>query len=78
VCLIRIDDFADLNDTLGHRNGDLLLDTIGLRLREVVTGLAQGASPSADQPGAAHRYLLAHLAESNSSSPSPTPPTRTR
>ncbi|MFI6079218.1 putative bifunctional diguanylate cyclase/phosphodiesterase [Actinoplanes sp. NPDC051343] len=61
VCLIRIDDFADLNDTLGHRDGDLLLDIIGLRLREVVTSLAQGAPPTATQPGAAHRHLLAHL-----------------
>ena len=47
VCLLRIDDFDHLNDALGHRAGDDLLHTIGLRLREVVAG----AGPA----------LLAHL-----------------
>ncbi|WP_157437369.1 putative bifunctional diguanylate cyclase/phosphodiesterase [Actinoplanes subtropicus] len=51
VCLLRVDDFADLNDALGHATGDDLLRTIGVRLREVV----------ADLRGASDRYLLAHL-----------------
>lgn len=61
VCLLRIDDFEKLNDALGHAGGDDLLHLIGRRLREVVADLAQGAPPAGDQPGAAGRYLLAHL-----------------
>jgi EAL domain-containing protein (putative c-di-GMP-specific phosphodiesterase class I)/GGDEF domain-containing protein len=61
VCLLRIDDFGNLNDAVGHTAGDDLLRTIGLRLRDVVADLAPGAPPAGDQPGAAGRYLLAHL-----------------
>jgi diguanylate cyclase (GGDEF)-like protein len=61
VCLLRINDFGNLNDALGHPAGDDLLHTIGLQLREVVAELARGASPAGDYPDAARRYLLAHL-----------------
>ncbi|MFG1607557.1 putative bifunctional diguanylate cyclase/phosphodiesterase [Actinoplanes sp. NPDC049265] len=50
VCLLRIDDFDNLNDALGHRAGDDLLRTIAGRLRDVVPDPAQDG-----------RYLLAHL-----------------
>jgi diguanylate cyclase len=61
LCLLRIDDFSGLNDALGHDTGDKLLDTIGLRLRELVTTLAQGTPATDEHPGAAYRYHLAHL-----------------
>jgi GGDEF domain-containing protein len=57
ICLLRIDDFDNLNDALGHTVGADLLHTIGLRLREVVADLAQGAPPAGEQPGGAGRYL---------------------
>lgn len=59
--MVRIDGFAPLNNTLGHRNGDDLLHAVGLRLREMIDGLAQGAPGSEDHPGAGWRYHLAHL-----------------
>jgi diguanylate cyclase (GGDEF)-like protein len=50
VCLLRIDDFDNLYDALGHQVGDDLLRTIGRRLGDIVTELAETG-----------RHLLAHL-----------------
>jgi diguanylate cyclase (GGDEF)-like protein len=61
LCLLRIDDFDDLNDALGHRLGDEVLEAIGWRLGDLVrawTGEDRG--PHGLWTGS-DRCLLAHL-----------------
>lgn len=56
VCLLRIDDFGDLNDALGHGCGDDVLAAVGRSLRELVRDWAD--APLAHD---ADRCFLAHL-----------------
>jgi diguanylate cyclase (GGDEF)-like protein len=58
VCLLRADDFTDLNDALGHERGDELLTVIGTQLRRVVAALPGATSTPW---GMSARYFLAHL-----------------
>ncbi|AEV81882.1 putative signaling protein [Actinoplanes sp. SE50] len=61
VCLLRVDDFADLSDALGHAHGDDLLAAISWRLRDLVRSWSATARDQAARPEADDRYLLAHL-----------------
>ena len=52
VLLIDLDRFKEVNDTLGHHNGDLLLAEAAVRMREVVGGRVLLARLGGDEFGA--------------------------
>jgi diguanylate cyclase (GGDEF)-like protein len=67
VLLMDLDRFKEVNDTLGHRYGDLLLVQVAQRFKEVIGGLGQIARLGGDEfavisPGADRRdaTALAH------------------
>ncbi|HEY3775880.1 MAG TPA: EAL domain-containing protein [Solirubrobacteraceae bacterium] len=49
VLLLDLDRFKDVNDTLGHRVGDLLLSHVAVRFREVVGNLGEIARLGGDE-----------------------------
>ncbi len=49
IVLINISDFRDINDTLGHRNGDRVLVHIAERLQQILFKLDTVARPGADE-----------------------------
>src|SRR3954468_21893188 len=49
VMLMDLDRFKDVNDTLGHHNGDLLLQRIGARLDSVLRNTATAARLGGDE-----------------------------
>ena len=53
LCLVDLDDFKQINDTLGHETGDRLLRSVGERLRESV-----GASGTVARSGGDEYVLL--------------------
>ncbi|GAA4935870.1 putative bifunctional diguanylate cyclase/phosphodiesterase [Actinoplanes utahensis] len=62
MVLLRVDDFTDLNDALGHAHGDDMLAAIGARLRELVREWTVPVPPRRAELGeGGGRHLLAHL-----------------
>ena len=49
LLLMNLNHFADINNTLGHKNGDLLLQKIGQRLKRALPDPALVAAPSGDR-----------------------------
>ena len=49
VLLIDLDRFKEVNDTLGHHHGDLLLKQVGPRLKEVLPDTAMAARLGGDE-----------------------------
>jgi len=58
LVLMNVDDFRDVNDSLGHLNGDRLLQEVASRLRSAVDGHGQVASLGGDE----FAILLSRLA----------------
>ncbi len=48
LLLMNLSHFADINNTLGHKNGDLLLQKIGQRLKRALPESALVAAPDGD------------------------------
>ena len=68
VLIMDLDRFKEINDTLGHRNGDLILQAIGPRLRAVLRDVDSIARFGGDEfaillPGAASAEASARVAE---------------
>jgi diguanylate cyclase (GGDEF)-like protein len=68
VLIMDLDRFKEINDTLGHRNGDLILQAIGPRLRAVLRDVDSIARFGGDEfaillPGAASAEAAARVAE---------------
>jgi diguanylate cyclase (GGDEF)-like protein/PAS domain S-box-containing protein len=49
LLLVNVNDFRDINDTLGHRNGDLLLEHVAKRLTGAAGGPGHVASLGGDE-----------------------------
>jgi diguanylate cyclase (GGDEF)-like protein len=49
LLLMNLSHFADINNTLGHKNGDLLLQKIGQRLKRAMPDPALVAAPGGDR-----------------------------
>jgi diguanylate cyclase (GGDEF)-like protein len=49
LLLMNLSHFTDINNTLGHRNGDLLLQKIGQRLKRALPDPALVAAPGGDR-----------------------------
>jgi diguanylate cyclase (GGDEF)-like protein len=49
LLLMNLSHFADINNTLGHKNGDLLLQKIGQRLKRALPESALVAAPGGDR-----------------------------
>ncbi|CAN5724473.1 hypothetical protein BH24ACT26_BH24ACT26_19760 [soil metagenome] len=68
IMLMDLDRFKEVNDTLGHHSGDLLLQEMGRRLRETVRGADTVARLGGDEfaillPKVSHREDAVHVAE---------------
>jgi diguanylate cyclase (GGDEF)-like protein len=49
LLLMNLSHFADINNTLGHKNGDLLLQKVGQRLKRALPAPALVAAPGGDR-----------------------------
>lgn len=49
LLLMNLSHFTDINNTLGHKNGDLLLQKVGQRLKRALPDPALVAAPSGDR-----------------------------
>jgi len=49
LLLMNLSHFTDINNTLGHKNGDLLLQKVGQRLKRTLPDPALVAAPSGDR-----------------------------
>jgi diguanylate cyclase (GGDEF)-like protein len=58
VMLLDLDRFKEINDTLGHASGDLLLQELGRRLRELLGGDGEVARLGGDEFGVVSRLAV--------------------